>query len=41
MFTPFKTFGNEFQKNENGVGLGLSISKKLVGKLGPVEKIFI
>lgn len=38
IFEKFFTTGG--QKNKNGVGLGLSICKKLAGLLGPSERIF-
>ena len=40
----FKDFGkldDDHELNKNGIGLGLSICKKLVSKLGPYNEILL
>lgn len=38
---PFATFNDSSGHNPYGVGLGLSISKQLVGELGPTKEITV
>lgn len=39
LFSMYATFDHHHGSNKNGVGLGLVITKKLVGLLGPSENI--
>ena len=38
---PFLSFDSEKKIDNNKIGLGLSISQKIIGLLGPIEKFFI
>jgi signal transduction histidine kinase len=31
----FETFNNEFNENDQGTGIGLALSKRLISQLGP------
>ena len=31
----FETFNNEFNENDQGTGIGLALSKRLINQLGP------
>jgi K+-sensing histidine kinase KdpD len=37
----YMTFDNSQKNNEHGIGLGLSLCKQLISKMGPLSKFYV